>query len=243
MREHDRSGGQSQFRREACQREASGLVAGTKVFPQRVVIPKQNRNRNRNRNRTRNRNRHQLQVAASFLRIRRGIRHGVPALHGLFLKHHISRVFNRQDAKYAKCFSRCLFAGGNIDFVGLGDLGVLAVGQIVTLQEKTMACARAWRVRVRLRLGFRFRLSCHLPHLPLHRIPRGGRRGNARAATGYKFKLPAKQNANSYQHHHTYDPFHAVPAPSAPRRHSHHSALLLRESPARQETLVESLCG
>ncbi|MFZ4394874.1 MAG: hypothetical protein ACOYOU_04520 [Kiritimatiellia bacterium] len=62
----------------------------------------------------------------------------VRAAHGLFLKHHISRVFNRQDAKYAKFPRRCLSAGGNIEFVGLGDLGVLAVGQIVKLQEKTM---------------------------------------------------------------------------------------------------------
>ena len=59
-------------------------------------------------------------------------------MHGLFLKHHISRVFNRQDAKYAKVTRRGLSAGGNIEFVGLGDLGVLAVGQIVKLQEKTM---------------------------------------------------------------------------------------------------------
>ncbi|MFZ4395273.1 MAG: hypothetical protein ACOYOU_06550 [Kiritimatiellia bacterium] len=58
--------------------------------------------------------------------------------HGLFLKHHISRVFNRQDAKYAKFSRRCLSAGENIEFVGLGDLGVLAVGQIVKLQKKTM---------------------------------------------------------------------------------------------------------
>ena len=58
--------------------------------------------------------------------------------HGLFLKHHISRVFNRQDAKYAKFPRRWISAGENIDFVGLGDLGVLAVGQIVKLQEKTM---------------------------------------------------------------------------------------------------------
>jgi hypothetical protein len=34
-------------------------------------------------------------------------------------------------------FGRFLRAS-NIDFVGLGDLGVLAVGQIVKLQEKTM---------------------------------------------------------------------------------------------------------
>ena len=59
--------------------------------------------------------------------------------HGLFLKHHISRIFNRQDAKYAKFPRRFLSAGENIKFVGLGDLGVLAVGQIVKLQEKTMA--------------------------------------------------------------------------------------------------------
>ena len=62
--------------------------------------------------------------------------------HGLFLKHHISRVFNRQDAKYAKFLRRCLSAGENIEFVGLGDLGVLAVGQIVKLQEKTMDALR-----------------------------------------------------------------------------------------------------
>ncbi|MFZ4396700.1 MAG: hypothetical protein ACOYOU_13850 [Kiritimatiellia bacterium] len=43
-----------------------------------------------------------------------------------------------QDAKYAKFPRRWLSAGENIDFVGLGDLGVLAVGQIVKLQEKTM---------------------------------------------------------------------------------------------------------
>ncbi|MFZ4397946.1 MAG: hypothetical protein ACOYOU_20230 [Kiritimatiellia bacterium] len=36
-------------------------------------------------------------------------------LHGLFLKLHISRVFNRQDAKYAKFPRRCLSAGGNIE--------------------------------------------------------------------------------------------------------------------------------
>ncbi|MFZ4395744.1 MAG: hypothetical protein ACOYOU_08985 [Kiritimatiellia bacterium] len=47
--------------------------------------------------------------------------------------------FNRQDAKYAKFPRRCLSAGENIEFVGLGDLGVLAVGQIVKLQEKTMS--------------------------------------------------------------------------------------------------------
>ena len=50
-------------------------------------------------------------------------------------------VANRQDAKYAKFPRRCLSAGENIEFVGLGDLGdlgVLAVGQIVKLQEKTM---------------------------------------------------------------------------------------------------------
>jgi hypothetical protein len=40
--------------------------------------------------------------------------------------------------KYAKFPRRCLSAGENIEFVGLGDLGVLAVGQIVKLQEKTM---------------------------------------------------------------------------------------------------------
>ncbi|MEI6212402.1 MAG: hypothetical protein WCR06_12350, partial [bacterium] len=34
-----------------------------------------------------------------------------PLRHGLFLKHHISRVFNRQDAKYAKFPRRCLSAG------------------------------------------------------------------------------------------------------------------------------------
>ncbi|MFZ4397986.1 MAG: hypothetical protein ACOYOU_20430, partial [Kiritimatiellia bacterium] len=45
--------------------------------------------------------------------------------HGLFLKRHISRIFNRQDAKYAKFPRRCLFAGENIEFVRLGDLGVL----------------------------------------------------------------------------------------------------------------------
>ena len=59
-------------------------------------------------------------------------------MHGLFLKHHISRVFNRQDAKYAKFPRRCLSAGANIELVGLGDLGVLAVGQIVKLQAKIM---------------------------------------------------------------------------------------------------------
>ena len=48
------------------------------------------------------------------------------------------RVFNRQDAKYAKFPRRCLSAGENIEFVGLGGLGVLAVGQIVKLQEKTI---------------------------------------------------------------------------------------------------------
>ncbi|MFZ4397242.1 MAG: hypothetical protein ACOYOU_16625 [Kiritimatiellia bacterium] len=66
----------------------------------------------------------------------------VAAKHGLFLKHHISRIFNRQDAKYAKFPRRCLFAGQNIEFVGLGDLGVLAVGKIVRLQEKTMGGQR-----------------------------------------------------------------------------------------------------
>jgi len=39
----------------------------------------------------------------------------------------------------AKFSRHSLPANGNIDFVGLGDLGVLAVKQIGALQEKTMS--------------------------------------------------------------------------------------------------------
>ncbi len=62
--------------------------------------------------------------------------------HGLFLKLHLSPGFNRQGAKNAKIPKRNLPACGNIDFVGLGELGALAVKQIGALQEKAMATRR-----------------------------------------------------------------------------------------------------
>ena len=58
--------------------------------------------------------------------------------HGLFLKLNMSLVLNRQDAKNAKVPGCSLLSSGNIEFVGLGELGVLAVRQIGALQEKTM---------------------------------------------------------------------------------------------------------